>query len=66
MMRRQQRKRMLHEAAQRLAHAHLAGIEPEKVRDILQKEAEKPMRAGNAEPEYRGLFGEGRKQKELF
>lgn len=65
-MRRQQRKRMLHEAAQRLARAHLPGVEPESVREILQNEAQKPMRAGNADPEYRGLFGPGRNQKELF
>jgi hypothetical protein len=66
MMRRQQRKRMLHEAAQRLASTHLAGVEPETIRGILQAEANKPMKAGNAGPVCKGLFGEGRNQKELF
>lgn len=65
-MRRQQRKRMLHEAAQRLASAHLPGVEPESVRGILQKEANKPMQGGRADLQHNGLFGDGHKQKELF
>lgn len=65
-LRRQQRKRMLHEAAQRLARAHLPGVEPETVRDILQTEANKPMRGPSADLQHGGLFGDGRKQKELF
>lgn len=62
----QQRKRMLHEAAQRGARAHLPGVEPESVRAILQAEADKPMRGGRADLTHGSLFGDGWKQKQLF
>lgn len=65
-MRRQQRKRMLHEAAQRLASTHLAGVEPETVRGVLQREADKPLRGPSAELTNAGLFGDSHLQQELF
>lgn len=66
MMRRQQRNRMLHDAAQRLASAHLPSIEPATVRTVLQAEANRPMQGGRADLQHEGLFGDGHKQKELF
>lgn len=65
-LRRQQRKRMLHQAAQRWADAELPGLDPRKVIEILQFEADRPMRGGNAEPSHTSIFGDSHKQKELF
>jgi hypothetical protein len=56
---------MLAEATKRWG-TELPGVSPAAVRALLQSEADKPMRAGNAGPEHQGLFGEARNQKELF
>lgn len=64
-MRRQQRKRMLAEAAKRWGN-ELPGVAPANVRDLLQTEANRPMRAGNAELPRTSLFGDGHLQRELF
>jgi len=44
----------------------LPGIDPPKVKDILNAEAAKPMRGGNADLTPDSLFGDGRLQMELW
>ena len=43
-----------------------AGIPAETVRDIIAKEIAAPMRAGAADLQHNGLFGDAHKQQELF
>lgn len=64
-MRRQQRKRRRAEAAKRWG-TELPGVAQTTVRGVLQAEADKPMRAGNAEPLHTSLFGDAHLQKEMF
>lgn len=44
----------------------LPTIQRERLKDVLQREAARPMRGGAADLQHDGLFGDGRRQKELF
>lgn len=46
--------------------AHLPDIERETLREVLRVEAARPMRAGAADLQHDGLFGDGQLQRELF
>jgi len=42
------------------------GIEPQTVRAILQREADKTIRGDGPDMAHDGIFGDGHLQKELF
>lgn len=64
MSRRTERRARL-ETSQRF-RTSLPGIEPASVREILQHEADQSLRGGRADLQNAGLFGDGRKQREMF
>lgn len=49
-----------------LANQQLAGVEPSTLKQILDREAARPMRGGDAELGYDSLFGDSHKQPSLF
>ena len=42
------------------------GVAPATLKDIASREAQRPMRGGNADLQHGGIFGDGFKQRELF
>ena len=48
------------------AEASLPGVAAAKARDILQREADRPLRGGSADMQHNGLFGDAHKQLDLF
>jgi hypothetical protein len=44
----------------------LPTIQRERLKDVLQQEAARPMRGGARDLQHDGLFGDGQKQRELF
>lgn len=49
-----------------LGMAHLPDIKRETMREVLAQEAARPMRAGAADLQHDGLFGDAHLQRELF
>ncbi len=45
---------------------NLPGVSPASLADVLRKEAERPLRGGDADMQHGGLFGDAMKQRELF
>ena len=53
--------------ADRDAEAHLPGVDAARLRDMLQKEADRPLSVGpNRDLAHASLFGDAHKQRELF
>lgn len=59
-----ERRRRLTVAAARMS-GHLPTLERVTVREILDAEARRPMRGGQADLQHGGLFGDAMKQQEL-
>jgi hypothetical protein len=66
MARKSDRQKRILRALQRADAPGIPGIEPAKLRSILEQEASKLLRGGDEELPDNSLFGDGRQQRELF
>lgn len=65
-LRQQRRVRLDYETLRNDVARALPGVAPASTKEILEREAERPLRGSNAELSHASLFGDGHKQKELF
>ncbi|MGE3247313.1 MAG: hypothetical protein AB7F96_22735 [Beijerinckiaceae bacterium] len=60
------RRARLNAGEKRLQHPTLNGVTQETVKDLLQAEADRPLKGGDRDLPHTSLFGDGHRQKLLF